>query len=90
ANKHNNVLYIGVTNNLIRRVYEHKKNLIEGFTKKYNCHKLVWFQQTNDVTAAITQEKRMKKWKREYKENVIRDMNPEWKDLYNDLVKIDI
>ena len=71
ANKHNNVLYIGVTNNLIRRVYEHKKNLIEGFTKKYNCHKLVWFQQTNDVTAAITQEKRMKKWKREYKENVI-------------------
>ena len=61
ANKHNNVLYIGVTNNLIRRVYEHKKNLIEGFTKKYNCHKLVWFQQTNDVTAAITQEKRMKK-----------------------------
>ena len=86
ANTHNNVLYIGVTNNLIRRVYEHKNNLIDGFTKKYNCHKLVWFQQTNDVIAAITQEKRMKKWKREYKENVIRDMNPEWKDLYNDLV----
>ena len=90
ANKHNNVLYIGVTNNLVRRVYEHKKNLIEGFTKKYNCHKLVWFQQTNDVTAAITQEKRMKKWKREYKENVIREINPEWKDLYNDLVNMDI
>ena len=86
ANKYNNVLYIGVTNNLIRRVYEHKKGVIDGFTKKYNCHKLVWFQQTNDVTAAITQEKGMKKWKREYKENVIREMNPEWKDLYVELV----
>ena len=61
ANKHNNVLYIGVTNNLIRRVYEHKRGIIDGYTKKYNCHKLVWFQQTNDVAAAITQEKRMKK-----------------------------
>ena len=86
TNKHHNVLYIGVTNNLIRRVYEHKEGLIEGFTKKYNCHELVWYQQTDDVTAAITQEKRMKKWKREYKENVIREMNPEWKDLYYDLV----
>ena len=89
TNKHHNVLYIGVTNNLLRRVYEHKKNLIEGFTKKYNCHKLVWYQQTDDVTAAITQQKRMKKWKREYKENVIREMNPEWKDLYYDLVEAD-
>ena len=86
ANKHNNVLYIGVTNNLIRRVYEHKRGLSHGFTKKYNCHKLVWFQQTNDITSAITQEKQMKKWQREYKENVIREMNPEWKDLYAELV----
>jgi putative endonuclease len=85
TNKHNNVLYIGVTNNLIRRVYEHKRGMIEGFTKKYNCHKLVWFQQTNDIEAAIIQEKRMKKWKREYKENVIREINPEWKDLYDEL-----
>ena len=85
ANKHNNVLYIGVTNNLIRRVYEHRKGLIDGFTKKYNCHKLVWFQQTNDITAAITQEKRMNKWKREYKENVIRKINLEWKDLFTEL-----
>lgn len=89
TNKHHNVLYIGVTNNLIRRVYEHKEGLIEGFTKKYNCHELVWYQQTDDVTAAITQEKRMKKWKREYKENVIREMNPEWKDLYYNLVGAD-
>ena len=86
ANKYNNVLYIGVTNNLIRRMYEHKRGLIDGFTKKYNCHKLAWFQQTNDIATAITQEKRMKKWKREYKENVIREMNPEWKDLYAELI----
>ena len=86
ANKYNNVLYIGMTNDLIRRVFEHKNNLIEGFTKKYNCHKLVWFQETNDVVSAITQEKGMKKWKREYKENVINELNPEWKDLYDDLV----
>ena len=78
-------MYIGVTNDLIRRVYEHKMNLIDGFTKKYNCHKLVWFQQTNDITSAIAQEKKMKKWKRKYKENLIRQMNPEWKDLYDDL-----
>ena len=86
ANKNNNVLYIGVTNDLIRRVNEHKNGKIEGFTKKYNCHKLVWFQHTNDVTSAITKEKRMKKWKREYKENVIREMNPDWTDLYDELV----
>jgi len=61
TNKHNNVLYIGVTNNLIRRVYEHKMGIIAGFTKKYNCQKLVWFQQTQDIEAAIIQEKRMKK-----------------------------
>ena len=85
TNNHHTVLYIGVTNDLIRRVYEHKMNLIDGFTKKYNCHKLVWFQQTNDITSAIAQEKKMKKWKRKYKENLIRQMNPEWKDLYDDL-----
>jgi putative endonuclease len=86
TNKNNNVLYIGVTNNLIRRVYEHKTGMIAGFTKKYNCNKLVWFQLTQDIEAAIIQEKRMKKWKREYKENVIRELNPDWKDLYNDII----
>ena len=86
ANKYNTVLYTGVTNNLIRRVYEHKNNLIDGFTKKYNCHKLVWFQETNNIEEAIKEEKRIKKWKREYKENLIRKMNPEWKDLYDDLI----
>ena len=86
TNKNNTVLYIGVTNNLVRRVYEHKKNLIEGFTKKYNCHKLVWFAETESVESAILQEKRMKKWKREYKENVINQLNPEWKDLYFEII----
>ena len=86
TNRTNKVLYIGITNNLIRRVYEHKNNLADGFTKKYRCHKLVWFEQTQSVMSAIQQEKRMKKWKREYKENVINALNPQWKDLYDDLV----
>jgi putative endonuclease len=86
SNLNNNVLYIGVTNDLIRRVYEHKNNLIDGFTKTYNCHKLVWFQQTDDITTAIAMEKRMKKWKREFKENLIREMNPDWIDLYSGLM----
>lgn len=85
ANKRHTVLYIGVTNNLIRRIYEHKNGLAEGFTKKYNCDKLVWFEQTADVYEAIKAEKRMKKWKREFKENVISEMNPDWKDLYEGL-----
>ena len=89
TNTHNTVLYIGVTDDLVRRVYEHKEGLIEGFTKRYNCHKLVWFQETSDAISAITQEKRMKKWKRKYKENVIHDMNPGWKDLYDVLLQCD-
>ena len=75
TNKNNTVIYIGVTNNLQRRVYEHKYYLLEGFTKKYKCRKLVWFQETDSITRAIEQEKRMKKWKREYKENLIMETN---------------
>ncbi len=86
TNKYHNVLFIGVTSDLVKRVYEHKMKVHEGFTKKYNCQKLVWFQQTNDIATAITFEKRMKKWKREFKENVTREMNSEWKDLYDDLI----
>jgi putative endonuclease len=81
SNKNNKVLYIGITNDLLRRIYEHKNNLIDGFTKKFNCHMLVWFEQINDVSSAILKEKQMKKWKRENKENVINAMNPEWKDF---------
>lgn len=74
-------LYIGMTNNLERRVYEHKNNLIEGFTKKYDCHKLVYYEHTTDVYAALTREKQIKKWRREKKEYLIRTINPGWKDL---------
>ncbi|MCK5289192.1 MAG: GIY-YIG nuclease family protein, partial [Candidatus Omnitrophica bacterium] len=83
-NKGNNVLYIGVTNNMERRMYEHKNKLIKGFTKKYNCEKLVWFEDTNDIESAIVKEKQMKNWKRQYKLNVINKMNPDWNDLSND------
>ena len=86
TNKNNTVLYIGVTNNLVRRVQEHNSGLHEGFTKKYNCKKLVWFEECSDIKEAIAQEKRMKKWKRKYKENVINKMNPTWKDLYSDMI----
>ena len=82
ANKSNTVLYIGVTNNLKRRTLEHKDGLKDGFTKKYNCKKLVWYKGMNSIIAAIKEEKRMKKWKRIYKENVINKVNPGWKDLY--------
>ena len=86
TNKHHTVLYIGVTNNLLRRVYEHKHNLVKGFTQKYNCHKLVWYVITPNILSAITQEKRMKKWPRQYKENLINESNPEWRDLYEELI----
>ena len=86
ASSNNRTLYIGMTNNLIRRVYEHRNGLIDGFTKKYNCHKLVWFQETNSIESAITKEKQMKNWIRQYKENVINEMNPDWKDLYDEIL----
>ena len=85
TNQNNKVLYIGVTNNLQRRVYEHKNGLLEGFTKKFNCKKLIWYKQTGDINSAIQEEKRMKKRNREFKENVINEMNPKWNDLYEGL-----
>jgi putative endonuclease len=86
TNKNKSVLYIGVTNDMIKRIYEHKNKLVEGFTKKYTCDKLVWYEITNSIKSAINREKQMKKWKREYKENVINEMNPEWDDLYESLL----
>ncbi len=85
ANHYNDVLYIGVTNELNRRVEEHRSGLIKGFTWKYNVHKLVWYGSTNSIESAITKEKQMKAWKREWKENVINEMNPEWRDLYGEI-----
>ena len=81
TNKSNKVLYVGMTNNLQRRIYEHKNKVIDGFTKKYNLTKLVYFELTNDVNAAIHREKEIKKWRREKKNNLIASMNPEWRDL---------
>ncbi|MBE9504212.1 MAG: GIY-YIG nuclease family protein [Proteobacteria bacterium] len=85
ASKKNGILYIGVTNNLIKRIYEHKNDLTEGFTKKYTIHNLVYFEETKDVNAAITREKQMKKWYRQWKINLIEKSNPDWDDLYGTL-----
>jgi len=81
TNWNNKVMYVGLTSNLERRVYEHKNKLVEGFTKKYNVGKLVCFETTNDVMAAIEREKQIKKWRREKKNQLVMGMNPEWKDL---------
>ena len=85
ASKRNGTLYIGVTSDLLKRVYEHKCNLVEGFTKKYGVHKLVYYEATEDVTSAIRREKQLKKWKRSWKIELIEKKNPRWKDLYFEL-----
>ena len=84
ASKRNGTLYIGVTNNLERRMYEHKNKLIGGFAKKYNVDKLVHYEVTNDIRVAIQREKRLKKWYRKWKIELIEKENPEWKDLSKD------
>lgn len=78
-------LYIGVTNNLRRRVYEHKNKLIDGFSKRYNCTKLVYYEEYKNVNEAIEREKMIKKWRREKKEDLIRSVNIHWKDLGTNL-----
>ncbi len=87
ASQKNGTLYIGVTDNLAKRVWQHKGDLIEGFTKKYKIHMLVYFEETSDVLSAITREKQLKKWNRAWKIKLIEAKNPEWKDLYDDLIK---
>lgn len=82
----NGVLYIGMTNNLIRRISEHKELKIDGFTKKYNCTKLVYFESTKYVYNAIAREKELKWWNRKKKEELIKTINPTWKDLYEELL----
>jgi putative endonuclease len=83
---HSGVLYIGVTSDLIKRVYEHKNGLVEGFTKKYKTKKLVYYESTKDVLSAIEREKQLKKWRRDKKDALIEKMNPARRDLYDDLV----
>jgi len=83
--RHNKVLYIGMCNNLIRRVSEHKNKINDSFTKKYNVDKLVFFEYFTDVEAAIGREKQLKGWKRDKKIKLITEANPKWKDLYEEI-----
>ena len=81
TNWNNKVIYVGVTNDLNRRLYEHKNKIIQGFTQKYNLNKLVYFEETNDINAAIPREKEIKKWRREKKDKLVNQLNPNWIDL---------
>ena len=86
ASKKNGVLYTGVTNNLVKRIYEHKENLIKGFTQKYFVHKLVYFEPTYNIESAITREKQIKNWRRQWKIELIEEQNPNWEDLYKKIM----
>lgn len=86
ASNKNGTLYIGVTSNLIKRIWEHKNKIIKGFTEKYNINKLVYFETFQDVHLAIRREKRLKEWPREWKLNLIEKDNPEWCDLYPEIL----
>ena len=86
ASKRNGTLYTGVTNDLKRRVWEHKHNLVKGFTKEYRVHILVYFEQHEDIEQAILREKKIKRWKREWKLDLIEKDNPDWKDLYTSII----
>lgn len=87
ASKKNGTLYIGVTNNLIKRVYEHKNGLMEGFTSKYKIHQLVYYECSDSIEGTIQREKQLKHWNRAWKIKLIEDLNPEWIDLYEELAK---
>ena len=86
ASQKNGTLYVGVTSDLIKRIYEHKNDLVEGFTHKYTIHNLVYFEATESIESAIMREKQLKKWNRAWKINLIEKSNPAWKDLYPDLI----
>ena len=81
TNWNDKVMYVGVTSNLERRLYEHKNKLVKGFTEKYNIHKLVYYEETPDIKVALSREKEIKKWRREKKNSLVIAVNPEWKDL---------
>jgi putative endonuclease len=86
TNKKKGALYIGVTNDLAKRVYQHKNNLIDGFTKKYDIKRLIYYEIANDIRSAIRREKQIKKWYRDWKIELIERNNPYWKDLHDDLL----
>lgn len=86
SNKKYGVLYVGVTSDLVKRVYQHKSKLIEGFTSRYSIDKLVYYEYCNDVKSAIQREKNIKKYLRQWKIDLIEKANPEWNDLYSEIV----
>ena len=87
ASQKNGTLYIGVTSELIQRTWKHKEEFYEGFTKKYGVTILVWFEEHTTAESAIRKEKRLKKYPRQWKINLINEINPEWKDLYDEITK---
>jgi putative endonuclease len=86
ASERNGTLYVGITNDLARRAYEHKSDFVEGFTKKYGVHRLVYYEQYEDIEPAILREKRLKVWKRKWKMELIERKNLEWRDLYEEII----
>jgi putative endonuclease len=86
ASRRNGTIYVGVTSNLIKRVWEHKNDVVDGFTKRYRVHTLVWYELHATMESAISREKAIKEWKRKWKLDLIEQGNPEWNDLYKDLI----
>ena len=86
ASQPNGTLYIGVTSHLVKRIWEHKNDLGDGFTKKYHIHTLVWYELHDDMESAIQREKQLKKWNRQWKIRLIHEMNPAWNDLYETII----
>jgi putative endonuclease len=86
TNERYGTLYVGVTNDLLRRVYEHREGVVQGFSKQHGLGRLVWFEAHDDVLAAIKREKVIKRWRRDWKMNLIQAMNPNWDDLYESIV----
>ena len=86
ASKRNGTLYIGVTSDLVKRVWQHKNNMVEGFTKRYGVHQLVWYEVHESMESAIEREKKLKEWKRKWKLDLIENTNSNWKDLYPTII----
>lgn len=86
SSKRNGTLYIGVTSNLVQRVWQHRNNFVEGFTKRYGVHTLVWYEMHSTMYSAITRERALKKWNRSWKVDLIEENNPTWRDLYSEIV----
>ncbi len=86
ASKKHGTLYIGVTSNLVARTWQHRQHVVEGFTKRYNVDKLVWYELHGSMEAAILREKQLKKWNREWKLRLVEEVNPEWRDLWEEII----